>query len=83
MQNQKILFYYSYFLFINVIRNITPKAGFLFGDHEVGVLPVDSDLQHYLDLKRMPGCNEIQDNDLRKTLLNVKNKEEENDKEEV
>ena len=55
-------------MFINVILNITQKAGFLFGDHKVGVLPVDSDLLHCLDLKRMPGRNEIQGNYLRDTL---------------
>ena len=64
----KILLYYSCFMFINVILNITQKAGFLFGDHKVGVLPVDSDLLHCLDLKRMPGRNEIQGNYLRDTL---------------
>ena len=55
-----------------MILNITQKAGFLFGDHEVGVLPVDSNLQHYLDLKRMPGRNEIQGNYLRDTLWTKK-----------
>jgi hypothetical protein len=57
----------------NVILYIPQNAGFLFGGHEVDGLPVVSDVQLYLDLKRMPGRNEDQADYLRDTLLNWSN----------
>ena len=57
----------------NVVFYIPQNAGFLFGGHEVDGLPVVSDVQLYLDLKRMPGRNEDQADYLRDTLLNWSN----------
>ena len=57
----------------NVILYIPQNAGFLYGGHEVDGLPVVSDVQLYLDLKRMPGRNEDQADYLRDTLLNWSN----------
>ena len=57
----------------NVILYIPQNAGFLFGGHEVDGLPVVSDVQLYLDLKRMPGRNTDQADFLRDTLLNWSN----------
>ena len=57
----------------NVVLYIPQNAGFLFGGHEVDGLPVVSDVQLYLDLKRMPGRNEDQADYLRDTLLNWSN----------
>lgn len=57
----------------NVILYIPQNAGFLFGGHEVDGLPVVSDVQLYLDLKRMPGRNEDQADYLRDTILNWSN----------
>ena len=57
----------------NVILYIPQNAGFLFGGHEVDGLPVVSDVQLYLDLKRMPGRNTDQADYLRDTLLNWSN----------
>jgi len=57
----------------NVILYIPQNTGFLFGGHEVDGLPVVSDVQLYLDLKRMPGRNEDQADYLRDTLLNWSN----------
>ena len=57
----------------NVILYIPQNAGFLFGGHEVDRLPVVSDVQLYLDLKRMPGRNTDQADYLRDTLLNWSN----------
>ena len=41
----------------NVIFNISLNAGFLYGGNEVDGLPMVSDVQFYLDLKRMSGRN--------------------------
>ena len=57
----------------NVILYIPQNAGFLFGGNEVDGLPVVSDVQLYLDLKRMPGRNQDQADYLRDTLLNWSN----------
>ena len=57
----------------NVILYIPQNAGFLFGGYQVDGLPVVSDVQLYLDLKRMPGRNEDQADYLRDTLLNWSN----------
>ena len=57
----------------NVILYIPQNAGFLFGGHEVDGLPVVSDVQLYLELKRMPGRNADQADYLRDTLLNWSN----------
>ena len=54
----------------NVILYIPQNAGFLYGGNEVDGLPVVSDVQLYLDLKRMPGRNQDQADYLRDTLLN-------------
>jgi len=54
----------------SLILYIPQNAGFLFGGHKVDGLPVVSDVQLYLDLKRMPGRNQDQADYLRDTLLN-------------
>ncbi len=54
----------------NVILYIPQNAGFLYGGNEVDELPVVSDVQLYLDLKRMPRRNQDQADYLRDTLLN-------------
>ena len=54
----------------NVILYIPQNAGFLYGGNKVDGLPVVSDVQLYLDLKRMPGRNQDQADYLRDTLLN-------------
>ena len=54
----------------NVILYIPQNAGFLYGGNEVDGLPVVSDVQLNLDLKRMPGRNQDQADYLRDTLLN-------------
>ena len=46
---------------------------FLYGGNEVDGLPVVSDVQLFLDLKRMPGRNQDQADYLRDTLLNWSN----------
>ena len=57
----------------NVILYIPQNAGFLYGGNEVDGLPVVSDVQLNLDLKRMPGRNQDQAGYLRDTLLNWSN----------
>ena len=57
----------------NVILYIPQNAGFLYGGNDVDGLPVVSDVQLYLDLKRMPGRNQDQADYLRDTLLNWSN----------
>ena len=57
----------------NVVLYIPQNAGFLYGGNEVDGLPVVSDVQLYLDLKRMPGRNQDQADYLRDTLLNWSN----------
>ncbi|MBQ7177831.1 MAG: hypothetical protein IJS08_10500 [Victivallales bacterium] len=54
----------------NVILYIPQNTGFFFGGKEVDGLPVVSDVQLYLDLKRMPGRNADQADYLRDSLLN-------------
>ena len=54
----------------NVVLYIPQNAGFLYGGRDVDGLPVVSDAQLYLDLKRMPGRNQDQADYLRDTLLN-------------
>ena len=54
----------------NVVLYIPQNAGFLYGGNDVDGLPVVSDVQLYLDLKRMPGRNQDQADYLRDTLLN-------------
>ena len=58
---------------VNVILYISQNAGFLHGGNEVDGLPVVSDVQLNLDLKRMPGRNQDQADYLRDTLLNWSN----------
>ena len=53
-----------------MILFIPQNAGFLHGGNEADGLPVVSDVQLYLDLKRMPGRNQDQADYLRDTLLN-------------
>lgn len=54
----------------NVILYIPQNVGFFFGENEVDGLPVVSDVQLYLDLKRMPGRHADQADYLRDSLLN-------------
>ncbi len=54
----------------NVVLYIPQNTGFFFGGHDVDGLPVASDVQLYLDLKRMPGRNADQADYLRDSLLN-------------
>ena len=54
----------------NVILYIPQNVGFFFGGNEVDGLPVVSDVQLYLDLKRMPGRQADQADYLRDNLLN-------------
>ncbi len=54
----------------NVVLYIPQNAGFLYGGNDVDGLPVVSDMQLYLDLKRMPGRNQDQADYLRDSLLN-------------
>ena len=56
-----------------MILYIPKNAGFLYGGNEVDELPVVSDVQLYLDLKRMPGRNADQADYLRDYLLNWSN----------
>ena len=57
----------------NVILYILQNADFLYGGNEVDGFPVVSDVQLYLDLKRMPRRNQNQADYLRDTLLNWSN----------
>lgn len=57
----------------NVVLYIPQNMGFLYGGNDVDGLPVVSDVQLYLDLKRMPGRNQDQADYLRDTLLNWSN----------
>ena len=57
----------------NVILYIPQNLSFLHGGNEVDGLPVVSDVQLFLDLKRMPGRNQDQTDYLRDTLLNWSN----------
>ena len=54
----------------NVVLYIPQNAGFFYGGHDADGFPTVSDIQLYLDLKRMPGRNQDQADYLRDTLLN-------------
>ena len=57
----------------NVILFIPQNIGCLYGGNEVDGLPLISDVQFYLDLKRMPERYQDQADYLRDTLLNWSN----------
>ena len=54
----------------NVILYVPPNPGFFIGGNKVDGLPVVSDIQLYLDLKKMPGRSTDQADYLRENILN-------------
>ena len=54
----------------NVILYVPPNPGFFIGENKVDGLSIVSDIQLYLDLKKMPGRSADQANYLRENILN-------------